>query len=108
MLCQLNYQTDIFAITETHLDNTVKGDDLLITGYHTPIRKNRNRLGGGGGVALYISKKNSYWDQFQQDMQLALDANIPVNLLGDFKVNMWSDQSKTFKHMLQRLNLKVI
>lgn len=55
MLCQLNYQTDIFAITETHLDNTVKGDDLLITGYHTPIRKDRNRL--GGGVALYISKK---------------------------------------------------
>lgn len=46
MLCQLNYQTDIFAITETHLDNTVKGDDLLITGYHTPIRKDRNRLGG--------------------------------------------------------------
>lgn len=41
-------------------------------------------------------------------MQQALDANIPVNSLGDFKVNMWSDQSKNFKHMLQRLNLKVI
>lgn len=54
MLCQLNYQTDIFAITETHLDNTVKGDDLLITGYHTPIRKDRNRLGGGGGGCCIV------------------------------------------------------
>lgn len=56
MLCQLNYQTDIFAITETHLDNTVKGDDLLITGYHTPIRKDRNRLGGGGLHCIYLKK----------------------------------------------------
>lgn len=54
MLCQLNYQTDIFAITETHLDNTVKGDDLLITGYHTPIRKDRNRLGGGVLHCIYL------------------------------------------------------
>lgn len=60
MLCQLNYQTDIFAITETHLDNTVKGDDLLITGYHTPIRKDRNRLVGGGGVlhCIYLKKNH--------------------------------------------------
>lgn len=106
-MCQLNYQTDIFAITETHLDNTVKGDDLLITGYHTPIRKDRIRGGGAVLHCIYL-KKNSYWDQFQQKMQQALDANIPVNSLGDFKVNMWSDQSKNFKHMLQRLNLKVI
>lgn len=41
-------------------------------------------------------------------MQQALDANIPVILLGDFKINMLSDQSKNFTHMLQRLNLKNI
>lgn len=41
-------------------------------------------------------------------MQQALHVNIPVNLLGDFKVNMLSDQSNIFKHMPQRLNLKYI
>lgn len=54
MLCQLNYQTDIFAITETHLDNTVKGDDLLITGYHTPNRKDRYKFGGGAALYIFI------------------------------------------------------
>lgn len=49
---------DILAITETHLDNTVKDDDLLITGYHTPIRKDRNRF--GGCVTLYISKNSHF------------------------------------------------
>lgn len=54
MLCQLNYQTDIFAITETHLDNTVKGDDLLITGYHTPNRKDIYKFGGGAALYIFI------------------------------------------------------
>lgn len=66
MLCQLNYQTDIFAITETHLDNTVKGDDLLITGYYTPIRKDRNRLGGGGVLHCIYLKKNHIGTSFSK------------------------------------------
>lgn len=37
---------DILSITETHLNNTVKDVDvdLLITEYHTPIQKDRNRF----------------------------------------------------------------
>lgn len=53
---------DIFAITETHLDNTVKDDDLLITGYHNPIRNDKNRF-GGVLHCIYISKIYSFFSK---------------------------------------------
>jgi hypothetical protein len=41
------------AITEMHLDNSISNNNLMFSGYHKPLRKDRNRF--GGGVALYIS-----------------------------------------------------
>lgn len=49
---------DIIAITETHLDDSICDESLLLNGYHPPLRKDRNRF--GGGVALYISKHFKY------------------------------------------------
>lgn len=44
---------DIIGITETHLDSSVSSDDILFHGFHPPIRKDRNRF--GGGILFYIS-----------------------------------------------------
>lgn len=48
----------IIAITETHLDDSICDERLLLNGYHPPLRKDINRF--GGGVALYISKHLKY------------------------------------------------
>ena len=45
---------DIIALSETHLDNSITDDDISLTGFHIPIRKDKNRF--GEGVVLYISK----------------------------------------------------
>ena len=45
------YQLDILSINETHLDSTINGFELNISGF--PLYRNdRNRH--GGGVAIYI------------------------------------------------------
>ena len=51
------------------------------------------------------NSKVENWDHFQLNIQQVLDTNLPIVLLGDFNVNMLSDQSKQFKLLLQRLNL---
>ena len=48
------FDIDIIALSETHLDNSITDDDVSLTGFHIPIRKDKNRF--GEGVALYISK----------------------------------------------------
>ena len=44
---------DIIAISETHLDNSIPDNDITFHGFHPPIRKDRNRF--GGGLLFYIS-----------------------------------------------------
>lgn len=56
---------DIIGITETHLDNSVKNDEIVIPNYYEPIRRDRNRY--GGGVAIYIRKNISY--KRRQDLE---------------------------------------
>lgn len=46
--------SEILAITETHLDNC-KNEDVKLSGFHPPLRKDRNSY--GRGVALYASNK---------------------------------------------------
>ena len=134
---------DIIGISETHLDNTISNADIVIPGFYSPIRKDRNRH--GGCVALYISNKMSYvesddllsteleviwceihanckkflvgiiyrppnvlvqyWDHFCLNMEKAMQSAIPIFLLGDFNVNILSEQSRNFKLLLQRMNL---
>ncbi|XP_062581833.1 uncharacterized protein LOC134243596, partial [Saccostrea cucullata] len=49
---------DIIAITETHLDQSIDNSNLSLDGYYQPVRKDRNRY--GGGVALYISTRLNF------------------------------------------------
>ena len=44
---------DIILVSETHLDKNIHDDDLLLKGFQKPIRKDRNRY--GGGVAIYVN-----------------------------------------------------
>jgi hypothetical protein len=50
---KLNYiadiieEFDIVFFTETHLDNQVLDSDIIIEGFETPSRKNRDSRGGG-------------------------------------------------------------
>ena len=46
---------DIFALTETFLDNTFSNEKLHIPGFQKPIRRDRNRH--GGGVAIYCKNE---------------------------------------------------
>ena len=107
---------------------------INLTGFHPPLRRDRNRY--GGGVALYISNnlhftyrsdlestyieilwaeinaygkkilvgvlyrppqsKVEYWDHFQTNVHRAIDLYLPIFLLGDFNVNMLSQQNNSF------------
>ena len=47
-------EKDIIAISETYLDSSIDNNQINLTGFYPPLRRDRNRY--GGGVALYISK----------------------------------------------------
>ena len=48
------YHFDVIGLCETWLDDSIPNDRLLIPGYSEPLRKDRNRR--GGGVLLYFSE----------------------------------------------------
>lgn len=58
---------DIITISETHLDDSINNESIQIDGFHPPIRNDRNRY--GGGVAIYISDKLSYYERTDLSMQ---------------------------------------
>ena len=48
------YKYDVIGLTETWLDGTVKNDSISLPSYLPPIRKDRNRH--GGGILAYVSE----------------------------------------------------
>ena len=42
----------VFMMFETNLDDSFRGGQFFIEGYHTPFRFDRN--GNGGGILLYV------------------------------------------------------
>ena len=42
---------DIVLLTETHLNNQITDDDIAISGFDIPVRKDRNSY--GGGIIMY-------------------------------------------------------
>ena len=49
----VNYHNfDIISVTETHLDHTIKDNDIELNNYRL-FRKDRTRM--GGGVAIYVN-----------------------------------------------------
>lgn len=57
---------DVIAISETWLNPTIKSDDLLMCGYHEPLR--RDRENGYGGLMVYINNSISY--QRRYDLEI--------------------------------------
>ena len=61
---KLDYISDItdtfnvLCFSETHLDNSVQSETLILNGYDGPIRKDRTR--NGGGVMVYVSNLLRY------------------------------------------------
>ena len=47
------YRVDVLAISESKLDDSIPSNLICIPGYHEPIRRDRNR--NGGGCVIYIS-----------------------------------------------------
>ena len=45
---------DILILTETKLDHTIPSNLITIPGYNEPIRRDRNR--NGGGVLVYVAE----------------------------------------------------
>ena len=45
---------DVLIITESKLDDTIPTNMITIPGYHEPLRRDRNR--NGGGVLIYIAE----------------------------------------------------
>ena len=64
--------SDILCFTETHLDNTVLTEDLMIDNYETPFR--RDRTNHGGGVMIYY--KTGLAVKRRHDLESDLDEMI--------------------------------
>ena len=45
---------DVLILTESKLDNTIPTSMITLPGYHDPLRRDRNR--DGGGVLIYIAE----------------------------------------------------
>lgn len=76
---------DIIAISETHLDSSIDNNSLIISGFHPPIRLDRNR--NGGGVAMYISDEFVLYER--KDLQ---SNNLEI---------LWSEIHLTNKKFLE-------
>ena len=77
---------DIIAVTETHLDNSVTQEALSLTGFSDPLRRDRNRQ--GGGIAVYAKKdihlipKQQYMDPRFENIWTEVITNRNRFLLG--------------------------
>ena len=49
---------DVFILTESKLDNAIPSHLISLPGYHEPLRRDRNR--NGGGVLIYIAEHLSF------------------------------------------------
>ena len=49
----LLYSIDVLAVSESKLDDTIPSNLIKIPGYHEPIRRDRNR--NGGGCVIYVA-----------------------------------------------------
>ena len=57
-ISNLSESYQILCFSETHLDDIIDSNSLLIEGFDTPIRKDRTR--NGGGVMIYLSSLLNY------------------------------------------------
>jgi hypothetical protein len=72
-------KANVIVLSETKLDDTVPNNIISIPGFHEPIRKDRNRC--GGGTLIYISQRFT----FKQQLHLQSDSFEHISV--DVRVN---------------------
>ena len=58
LFCQ-THKPHVLCLNETKLDNEIRDKDLVIEGFHSIYRKDRDRH--GGGVAMFISEEIKFF-----------------------------------------------
>jgi len=78
-----DYDIDIVAVTESWLGDSIESDDISLDGFQPPIRRDRNRH--GGGVLIYIS--NTIPCKRRDDLEVISSECIWLELqIGIFKI----------------------
>ena len=93
------YSTDQLAFYERK-DLSTEGLELVWSEIH-----NRNKKFLLGVLYRPPSSLVSHWYLLCSNIDKALEGKLPVFLVGDFNVNMLSNQSSRFKSVLQKQNL---
>ncbi|CAF0972267.1 unnamed protein product [Didymodactylos carnosus] len=94
----------VLCLAETRLDSTIVNNDLAVPHYHTPIRKDRNRR--GGGCAVYV--RSDYYVKRLVDFQnttfeiLVLRLTLP-NKLSVIIINVYRPKSTSIKRLNERI-----
>ena len=71
----------VLVLTESKLDHTIPNNLISLPGFHEPLRRDRNRH--GGGCIMYISQKLTFKQQTQ--IQSDFFENISVDIRVDNK-----------------------
>ena len=67
---------DILCFTETHLNQEIPMDNLLLDNFSMPFRKGRNNR--GGGILVYI--KNNVFCEWASELETSWDERIWVKI----------------------------
>ena len=68
----------VVVLTESKLDDTIPNSLLVLPGFHEPLRRDRNRH--GGGCLVYISETLTFKQQFQYQSNLFKNISVDVRL----------------------------
>ena len=137
-------EADIICLTETHLDENIKNQEIYIEGYcEMPFRKDRNS--SGGGVIVYTNNnlnvksrpdldfdgeviwleidmprcklllctvyrppnaEVSFWDNFQQSVENALNSSQYVVITGDLNIDLLTNHENRLVNLIRLHGLK--
>ena len=75
-------KANIVILTESKLDNTIPNNIITIPGFHEPLRRDRNRH--GGGCLVYVSQNLTFKQQFH--IQSEFFENISVDVRVNNKI----------------------
>ena len=75
LFCE-THKPHVLCLNETKLDNEIRDEDLVIEGFHSIYRKDRDRH--GGGVAMFISEEIKFLKQ--EDLETDFESLLTVEL----------------------------
>ena len=71
-------QANVVILTESKLDQTIPSNTISIPGFHEPLRRDRNR--NGGGCLVYISQSLTFKQQFHIQSQYFENISVDVRV----------------------------